>query len=116
MTFFAPSTIYLPKILLIKGHRLNSTVLKYVHAHTGLECIFLCMREDESCRSVNFRKTSNGDKNCEFLTDVHSEKPEFLLKDEQYDYYILLDPSRVCINRVLTRKDIFTFQCILRKI
>ncbi len=56
------------------------------------------MREDESCRSVNFRKTSNGDKNCEFLTDVHSERPEFLLKDEQFDHYILLNPSRVNMN------------------
>ena len=72
--------------------------MKYVHAHTGVECVFLCMREDESCRSVNFRKTSNGDKNCEFLTDVHSERPEFLLKDEQFDHYILLNPSRVNMN------------------
>ncbi len=93
----------------VKGYRLNSTVTKYVHARTGVECIFLCMREDKSCRSINFRKISSCDKNCELLRDVDSEKPELLLQDEQFDHYILLGPSRVCINRSCKKK-YFYFQ------
>ncbi|CAB3977854.1 Hypothetical predicted protein [Paramuricea clavata] len=77
-----------------EGNRLNSTVIKYVHTNTGLQCIFLCVQLDKSCRSINFRKISNGEKNCELLRDVHSEKPDLLLNDDQFDYYLLLDPNR----------------------
>jgi hypothetical protein len=80
----------------LKGHRLNTTaVIKYVHAVTGVECVLLCLSEDTSCRSTNFRKTSNSDKNCELLRDVHAEKPDLLLEDVQFDHYQLLDPNRV---------------------
>ena len=83
--------------IFFKGHRLNSTVINYTHAHAGLDCIFLCVRDSKTCRSVNFLKTSNSNKNCEFLKDVSSEKPDLLLNDERYDYYILLNPNRVSI-------------------
>jgi hypothetical protein len=61
--------------------------------------ITACVLEDESCRSVNFRKTSTyeGKENCEFLHAVDSENPELLYKDENFDYYILLQPKRVSI-------------------
>ena len=85
----------------LKGHRLNTTVIKYVHADTGVECVLLCLNEDTSCRSTNFRKTSNSDKNCELLRDVHSEKPDLLLNDDQFDHYQLLDPNRVSMNRYI---------------
>ncbi|CAB4024293.1 Hypothetical predicted protein [Paramuricea clavata] len=78
----------------LKGHRLNTTVIKYVYAHTGVGCVLLCLSEDTSCRSTNFRKTSNSDKNCELLRDIHSEKTDLLLKDVQFDHYQLLDPNR----------------------
>ena len=53
------------------------------------------MHEDKSCRSINFRKISNCEKNCELLADVDSEKPDLLLVDANYDYYVLLERSRV---------------------
>jgi hypothetical protein len=84
----------------LKGHRLNTTVIKYIHAHTGVECVLLCLNEDSSCRSTNFGKTSNSDKNCELLRDVHSEKPDLLLNDDQFDHYQLLDPNRVSMNHM----------------
>ena len=71
--------------------------MKYVHAPSAMECVFWCVREDESCRSINFRKASNHDKNCELLKDVDSDRPELLLQDEKFDYLLLLDPSRVGI-------------------
>ena len=74
---------------------MNSTVINYTHADTGLSCVFLCVRHNKYCRSINFNVTSNSERNCEFLKDVSTEKPELLLKDEDYDYYILLSPNRV---------------------
>ena len=52
------------------------------------------MFEDQSCRSVNFKKDKM-EKNCEFLKDVSTEKPKLLLDDGDYDYYILITPNRV---------------------
>ena len=78
-----------------KGYRLNSTVIKHTHALSGVECVLLCMQEDELCRSTNFKKKQlSCDKNCEFLEDVGSEIPDQLIKDEKYDYYVLLEPKR----------------------
>ena len=61
----------------------------------------LCKTEEKSCRSVNFKKISNCDKNCELLEDVASEKPKYLLEDEQFDHYLLLDANRVSDARTL---------------
>ena len=82
-----------------KGHRLNTTVIKYVHAKSGVDCIIQCMLKNESCRSANFRKTDNcqGQENCELLKAVDSEEPENLKKDDNFDYYILLQPHRVSV-------------------
>ena len=77
-----------------EGYRLNSRVIKYVHAQTGAECVMLCMTEEKSCRSVNFRKTLSCEKNCELLENVASERPELLLEDEIFDHYLLLDANR----------------------
>ena len=66
-----------------------------MHAGSGVECVLLCMHKDKSCRSINFRKTSNCERNCELLADVDTEKPDLLLKDANCDYYVLLEPSRV---------------------
>ena len=55
----------------------------------------LCMTEEKSCRSVNFRKISNCEKNCELLEDVASETPDGLVQDEQFDHLLLLDANRV---------------------
>ena len=50
----------------------------------------LCMTEEKSCRSVNFRKMSNCNKNCELLEDVASETPNRLVQDDQFDHFLLL--------------------------
>ena len=73
---------------------MDSDVVKSIHARSGQECIFQCVLQDESCRSVNFGKTSTCEENCEFLSAVASENPEQLHKNEQFDYYILLQPTR----------------------
>ena len=77
-----------------KGHRLNSTVIKFTHANTEAECVMKCMLEDESCRSVNFLKDANYEKNCEFLRDISTD-PNVLLPNDIYDYYILLSSNKV---------------------
>ena len=74
---------------------MNSTVIKHTHAASGVECVLLCMQDDETCRSINFGKNSEPTKNCELLNDVDSERPNLLERDESYDYYVLLEPKRV---------------------
>ena len=83
-----------------KGHRLNSTVIKFTHANTGAECVMKCMLEDESCRSVNFLKDANCEKNCEFLRDISTD-PNVLLPNDIYDYYILLSSNKVSVNSLM---------------
>jgi hypothetical protein len=54
------------------------------------------MLQDKKCRSANLRKTCGGEGNCELLKTVNSaEQPGNLKKDENFDYYILLQPERV---------------------
>ena len=75
----------------------------------GLECAMKCADQSRFCRSVNFKKYSNFEKNCEFLEDVSSEKPQLLLKNESYNYYILTNPVRVStvIIHSLSRRTVF---------
>ncbi|CAB4001303.1 Hypothetical predicted protein, partial [Paramuricea clavata] len=77
-------------------HRLDTTkTIKCVHAESGVDCILQCLLQDESCRSTNFRKTFGEQENCELLKTVDSEEPaENLQDDENFDYYILLQPER----------------------
>ncbi len=81
----------------MQGYRLDTKVIKYVHAESGVDCIIQCMLQDKSCRSANFRKTvtCGGNENCELLKAVDSEEPGSLKQDENFDYYILLEPDRV---------------------
>ena len=74
---------------------MNRTVVKYIRARTGVECVMKCVDQSRFCRSINFKKHSNCEKNCEFLEDVSSKKPELLLEDQSYDYYILTKHVRV---------------------
>ena len=106
--------------LTLSGHRLDSEVIKFVHAQSGVDCILQCMLQDKSCRSVNFRKTcavNNGTENCQFLHEncqflhenchencqflrqfLASENPELLHEDERFDHLTLLQPNRVSMN------------------
>ena len=61
-----------------------------------------CLLKNESCRSANFRKTDNceGFENCELLKAVDSDEPENLKKDDNFDYYILLQPHRVSMVKI----------------
>ena len=56
-----------------------------------------------------FWNVSNSDRNCEFLKDVSTEKPELLLKDEDYDYYILLSPNGVSIENFFYKIIFFAY-------
>jgi hypothetical protein len=73
-------------------------VIQYVQANSGVDCIMQCVVQDKSCRSANFRKMpSGGEKeNCELLKTIDSDEPTGSLKnDENFDYYVLLQPDRV---------------------
>ena len=74
-------------------------MIKYVHARYGVDCIVQCLLQDDSCRSVNYRKGSFNEsyENCELLNAVDSDEATFLREDGQYDYYKLLKPQRVSI-------------------
>ena len=87
---------------------MNSTVVNYTHARTGVECVMKCVDQSRFCRSVNFKKYSNCEKNCEFLEDVSSEKPKLLLENKSYDYYILTNPVRVSNYTFAFKKDCFS--------
>ncbi|CAB3993826.1 Hypothetical predicted protein [Paramuricea clavata] len=96
-SFSKSITFFLLLILPLKGYRLDTTVIKYVHAKSGVDCILQCMLQDKSCRSANFRKTptSGGKQNCELLKTVDSEEPPGKLENDQnFDYYKLLQPER----------------------
>ena len=79
---------------------MEAEVIKSVNAQSGLDCILQCMIQAESCRSVNFRKTIScrGAENCDLLEIVHSDElAGRLVKNESYDYLILLRPERVSL-------------------
>jgi hypothetical protein len=76
-------------------------VIKHVHAKSGPDCMLQCMIQVKLCRSANFRKTCEGQKNCELLEFVDSEEPaESLKNDGNFDHYILLQPERVSTVRI----------------
>ena len=99
ITYNIQVLLYFPSIIIFNsGRRLNATVLKSVHAYSGVHCIAKCSQEDTSCRSVNFKKNSesggeNG--NCELLKIVGSEHPVAVKRDENFEHYMLLKPDRV---------------------
>ena len=96
------------KKILFKGYRFNSTVRNYTYARTGVDCVMECVVYGKSCRSVNYNKASDFDKNCEFLQDVSWEKPDLLLKNESYDHYILLNcPNTRRVSTCVAFKRIF---------
>ncbi|CAB3997382.1 Hypothetical predicted protein [Paramuricea clavata] len=89
-----------------EGYRLDTKVIKHVHAESGLDCILQCRLQEILCRSANFRKTCEGQENCELLESVDSEEPaESLKNDENFDHYILLQPKR---KPPISCKDILT--------
>ena len=80
---------------------MDTKVIKYVHAESGLDCVLQCMLEEILCRSANFRKTCGGQENCELLESLYKEEPaESLKNDENFDHYILLQPERVSTVRI----------------
>ena len=79
------------------GRRLDYPVLKHLRTNSGPECIFMCVTEHDCCRSVNYGKKphSGGEKNCQLLLGLASEKPDLLINDTNFHHYILLQPNRV---------------------
>ena len=91
-----PETIIIVLSYHLKGHRLIGEVIKTINTPSGVDCVYFCVRDEETCRSVNFKKDTNDEENCELLKTVDSEEPvNSLKKDENFDYYILLEPKRV---------------------
>ena len=83
---------------------MNATVRIKLHASHDVDCVVRCL-DDTCCRSVNYLKTldfgtdedENKD-NCELLHDaVVSGKNDSLLRNDDYDYFILKNPERVSI-------------------
>ncbi|XP_028401168.1 sushi, von Willebrand factor type A, EGF and pentraxin domain-containing protein 1-like [Dendronephthya gigantea] len=78
-----------------ENRRLNNTrVLQYLHSNSGPECVLQCLNRDKCCRSINYKKSSQCEKNCELLSETGAEKPERLVEDHEYNHYVLLQPSR----------------------
>lgn len=70
-------------------------MIEYVHAVTGVECIYFCARDNKACRSTNFNNCSKSEKNCEFFQDIASEMPAHdFHHHKDFDYYELKNPSR----------------------
>ena len=117
--FFVIQISYLLSIIYLschlKGYRLDTVKMtKYIHAKSGLDCILQCVLQEILCRSVNFRNplTSGGEENCELLKTVDSEEPPgSLKKDENFDYYKLLQPERVSTVRIF----LYT-ECMYKKL
>ena len=88
-------------IFLPFDHRLNATVHKIHQAWYEVDCVLRCLN-DTCCRSVNYLKTFDFDKdeddnkdNCELLHDaVVSGKKDSLLRNDDYDYFIMENPER----------------------
>ena len=106
-----PSKVLL-NIFLPLDHRLNAAVRNKLHAWDEVDCVLRCL-DDTCCRSVNYLKTldfgkeENDNKdNCELLHDaVVSEKNDSLLRNHDYDYFIMENPERVSIHYSLTETD-----------
>ena len=80
-------------VLLLLGRRLNGSFLTRVDALSATECVLLCL-SNNCCRAVNYRKKGPSE-NCELLHILASHHRELLEKNENYDYYVLLQPNRV---------------------
>ena len=99
-------------IFLPLDHRLNATVHKKLQTWHEVDCVLRCLN-DTCCRSVNYLKTldfvrdeDHNKDNCELLHDaVVSGKKDSLLRNDDYDYFIMENPERVSIHLSLTETD-----------
>ena len=106
-----PSKVIL-NVFLPLDHRLNATVHKKLQAWHEVDCVLRCLN-DTCCRSVNYLKTLDFGKeeddnkdNSELLHDtVVSGKNNSLLRNDDYDYFIMEKPERVSIHYSLTDTD-----------
>ena len=106
-----PSKVLL-NIFLPLDHRLNATVHKKLHAWHDVDCVVRCL-DDTCCRSVNYLKTLDFDKdeddnkdNCELLHDaVVSGKKDSLPRNHDYDYFIMENHNRVSMHYSLSEAD-----------
>ena len=98
-----PSKVIL-NVFLPLDHRLNATVHKKLQAWHEVDCVLRCLN-DTCCRSVNYLKTLDFGKeeddnkdNCELLHDAAGfGKNNSLLRNGDYDYFILKNPESVSI-------------------
>ena len=76
-------------------HRFNGSLIARLLVPYLPVCVLYCLN-NECCRSVNVLKAKGMDKeNCELLSVVAEDHPEFLIDDRDYTYSILTQPIRV---------------------
>ena len=75
------------------GHRLTGSLLASLNAVSAVDCISHCLNNN-CCRAVNYKKKGPNE-NCELLHIMASDDREFVKKDDNYDYFVLLEPNRV---------------------
>ena len=60
-----------------------------------IDCVVKCVQEP-CCRSINYKKTSENEANCEMLHDVVYDTSEKVLKkNSSYDYVYLTNQQKV---------------------
>ena len=80
------------------GYRLNTTLWMMKNVSSKVECVIECVNEP-CCRSINYKKNSHNEANCEMLSDVvynTSDPEKVLVKNCSYDYVYLTNPQKVC--------------------
>ena len=85
---------------------------KKFQAWHEVDCVLRCLN-DTCCRSVNYLKTLDFGKeedvnkdNCQLLHDAAvSGKDDSLLRNDDYDYFIMENPERVSMHYSLTETD-----------
>ena len=68
-----------------------------------IDCVIKCVQEP-CCRSINYKKTSQNETNCEMLHDVvYNTSEKVLEKNRSHDYIYLTNPRKVWNEMLLKR-------------
>ena len=77
------------------GYRLNTTVWMVISVFEKMNCVVKCVQEP-CCRSINYKKTSQNETNCEmFHQMVYDTSEKVLERNCSYDYVYLTNPQKV---------------------
>ena len=80
---------------MILGFRLDTTVLMIKVVSKKLDCVMECSNEP-CCRSINYKKILQNERNCEILHNVvYNTSENALKKNSSFDYVYLVNPEKV---------------------